>query len=110
MRYKLWDTDIGKLFGTFVREDEAMSLVRTLTSSYGPESAGDLELIIETDEGDSRGSLSGRNLLARANEVLTGPGEAPSGPGNVFGSHESNDTRSPLAANQRGRLERSSSG
>lgn len=69
MRYKLWDTDIVKLYAVCETQEEAASLARTLLEGY-PDDADDLELIIETDDGVSRGNYSGASLAKWAEEVL----------------------------------------
>ncbi|MGI8643519.1 MAG: hypothetical protein ACR2LS_05330 [Thermomicrobiales bacterium] len=69
MRYKLWDTDVVKLYDVSGTEEEAASLARTLLEGY-PDDADDLELTIETDEGASRGNYSGASLARWADDVL----------------------------------------
>ena len=44
MTYHLWDTDIGRYFGRFDTEDEALGFVRTLLAQYGEAYAADLTL------------------------------------------------------------------
>lgn len=69
MTYKLWDTDIGRLFGAYDTEDEALALVRTLVATYGADYAGDLTLGHRRADGSIGEPLSGAALVARAEEV-----------------------------------------
>jgi hypothetical protein len=80
MRYKLWDTDAGTLFGVYADEEEVMNLVHTVVSSYGRAMADDLELIVETNDGEPRGNYSGDALVARA-EAVAAPAPAAVVPG-----------------------------
>ena len=83
MRYKLWDTEAGTLFGVYADEEEVMNLVRTLISGYGVEIADDLELIVETDDGEPRGNYSGGALVARAEDLAARAAVVAPGPGQV---------------------------
>lgn len=69
MLYRLWDTDIGHMYGAFDSEDEALALVRTLVSSYGDTIATDLTLSYERQDGTNEPARSGAELVRRANEV-----------------------------------------
>lgn len=71
MRYRLWDTDAGQLFGAFETEEEALSVVRILVSKYGDEIIDDLGLARELPDGSPGTPLNGRALVNRANEVAT---------------------------------------
>lgn len=70
MRYKLWDTDTDTLFGVSDSKAETASLARTLLAGYEGEDADDLELIVETNDGEPRGNFFGSALADWANEVL----------------------------------------
>lgn len=50
MRYRVWDTDINRLFGTYETDAEALALVRVLAPVYG-EDIGDLAMTTERDDG-----------------------------------------------------------
>lgn len=76
MRHKLWDTESGTLNGIYAREDEVAALVRVLVSSYGADVADDLELIVETDEGEPRGNYRGIELIARVEDLTADRGRA----------------------------------
>lgn len=67
MKYRVWDTDIGKLFGVYDAEDEALALVRLLAESYG-EDVEDLALTCERDDGSFGESTSGAALMVRAGQ------------------------------------------
>lgn len=69
MCYKLWDTAVVKLYAVCETPEEVASLARTLLEGY-PDDADDLELIIETDDGASRGNYSGASLATWAEGVL----------------------------------------
>jgi hypothetical protein len=71
MKFDLWDVETNKYLGHFDDESEALVLVRTLVSNFGPAYADDLEMGGITDEGESLESLSGAALIARADEVLS---------------------------------------
>jgi hypothetical protein len=70
MHYRLWDTDIGHLFGRFETEQEALAFVATLVASYGRGYADDLSLNWEDASGAFGEPLSGAALLARVDEVV----------------------------------------
>ena len=67
MIYRLWDTDIGRLFGVFDTEDEALALVRSMVNTYGANYADDLALGREHGDG-SFDEPSSSALLARLQE------------------------------------------
>lgn len=69
MKYRLWDIDINRLFGTFDNEAEALGLVRTLVKSYGAAYADDLALGCEREDGTFAEPLTGAALVARAERV-----------------------------------------
>lgn len=71
MEYSLWDVESNKYLGRYEDETEALVLVRTLVSHYGPEYADDLELGGKTADGEILDSLSGAALIARADTVLS---------------------------------------
>ncbi len=70
MRYKLWDTDTDTLFGVSDSRAEIASLARRLLAQYDAEHADDLELIVETDDGESCGNTFGAGLVAWADNAL----------------------------------------
>lgn len=104
MRYKLWDAEAGTFFGTYASEEEAANLVRTLLGSYDADMADDLELIVETAEGQPRHSYSGAALIAYAEDVAANAEPAASRPGKVVALAPRNaGTRAtPMAASGRG--------
>lgn len=65
MRYRVWDTDINRLFGTYDTEAEALKLVRMLAPVYG-EDGGDLAMASERDDGTFGPARSGFDLLVYA--------------------------------------------
>lgn len=69
MRYYLWDTDIAKLLGAFQTEEEALTLVRVLVARYGATYADEFALGIECGDRSPSTSLSGADLLSRAEAV-----------------------------------------
>lgn len=82
MKYRLWDTDINRLFGTFDTEDEALAFVRALLESYGNAYANDLALGCERQDGSFTPPLTGAALVEHArrtpqeHESESGPVEA----------------------------------
>lgn len=68
MKYRVWDTDIGKLFGVYDTEAEALALVRLLAESYG-EDVEDLALTCKHGDGSFGEPQSGAALVARAGQV-----------------------------------------
>lgn len=62
--YRVWDTDIGKLFGTYDNENAALDFIRILINTYGEGSANDLTLSREYPDGSFAEPLSGPALLA----------------------------------------------
>ncbi len=68
MRYRVWDTDINRLFGTYDTEDEALAFVGTLVARYGAAYAEDLAMGCERDDGSFTEPLSGTALLERLDE------------------------------------------
>jgi hypothetical protein len=75
MKYRLWDTDINRLFGTFETEGEALAFVRILIHDYGKAYADDLALGCERGDGSFTEPLVGAALLARA-----APAQMPDSP------------------------------
>jgi hypothetical protein len=71
MTYNLWDTATGNSFGQFEDVRQVLTLVKTLVDHYGEEYAEDLGLGRITDEGTILEPLSGAELVARVNEVLS---------------------------------------
>ncbi len=86
MKYRVWDTDINRLFGTFETEAEAMTFVRTLVGRYGAAYADDLAVGGERADGTYTAPLTGSALLARAEEVAAEQEPAESRRGEVIGS------------------------
>jgi len=70
-RYRLWDTDIGQMFGAFETEEEALSVVRILVSNYGDDIVDDLGLAQELPDGSPGTPLNGIELVRRANEAAS---------------------------------------
>lgn len=87
MKYRLWDTDINRLFGTFDNEDEALALVRTMITSYGPTYADDLALGCERADGSFTLPLTGAELVARTQRVAGKRETVTSRPGQPIKSH-----------------------
>jgi hypothetical protein len=85
MKYRLWDTDINRLFGTFDTEDESLALVRALLESYGNAYANDLALGCEHQDGSFTAPLTGAALVERA---LRTPQENESEPGPLLAGAE----------------------
>lgn len=65
MKYRVWDMDLGKLFGTYETEADALALVRVLAESYGAD-AEDLTLTCERPDGSFGDPRSGGALVAYA--------------------------------------------
>ncbi len=76
IKFDLWDVEINRYLGQFKDEADALALVRTLVSHYGPAHADDVELGGITAEGEIIPSLSGAALLSRAERVLAQPQRA----------------------------------
>jgi hypothetical protein len=89
MKFDLWDVETNKYLGHYEDESDALALVRTLVSHFGPAYANDLELGGITDDGEILASLSGAALIARAEEVLSRRQNDPGGSGVVVGSEVS---------------------
>jgi len=70
MKYRVFDTSVNRLFGTFDTEAEAMTLVRTLVGSNEDDWADDLAVSCERPDGSFDEPLSGAALLARAEDVV----------------------------------------
>lgn len=85
MRYRVWDTDIGKLFGSYETEDEALAFVRLLAQSYG-EDVGDVAMTCELADGSPGEARSGAALAAYAEQVATEPEPAAARSVEVIGS------------------------
>ena len=100
MKYRVWDTDIGKLLTVYDTEDEALALVRMLISAYGVESADAITMSTEHDDRTFDDPLFGAALAARAEEALAGP--APDRRGEVIASFQvgmsERDETLPMAA------------
>lgn len=86
MRYRVWDTDINRLFGTYDNEGEALSLVSTLVSRYGEGYAEDLAVGCEREDGSFTAPLSGAALLKRADDMAAGRTRAEAERGDVVAS------------------------
>jgi len=104
MIYRVWDTDINRLHGTYDTEEEALALVRTLVSTYGDAYAEDLAVGCERPDGSFTEPLSGRELLARAEQVMAERERAEARPGEVVatkprgGGWSGHDAPVPMAA------------
>ncbi|MDQ3043590.1 MAG: hypothetical protein M3R06_00355 [Chloroflexota bacterium] len=70
MIYRVFDTSINKLFGTFKTEKEAMVLVRTLVGTNEDNWADDLAVGYERADGSFKEPLTGPALLERAEQVV----------------------------------------
>ena len=68
MVYRLFDTSINRLFGSFDTEEDALALVWTVVGA-NRDDADDLALGCERADGSFAAPLSGATLLARADEV-----------------------------------------
>lgn len=86
MRYRVWDTDIGRLFGSFDNPEEALALVGTLVGTYGIDYAEDLALGCEFDDGSFTEPLSGAALVACAEIAAAERERAKAGPAEVVAS------------------------
>ncbi len=86
MTYNLWDTEVGRLFGAYDTEEEALALVRTLVATYGAGYADDLTLGHRRADGSAGEPQSGAVLVARAEEVAARQ-EAVAGSGKVIASN-----------------------
>jgi hypothetical protein len=69
MTYRLWDTDIGRLIGSFDSEQEALNLVLGLAANAPDGSVDDLTLSYEREDGTRGEPRSGATLLASAEAV-----------------------------------------
>lgn len=63
---RLWDTNIGHLYGAFTDEEEALQLTRSLVSSLGATIKEELCLTYEHGNGTFDAPLTGDALLERA--------------------------------------------
>jgi len=70
VKFDLWVVQTNQYLGSDEDEAEALVLVRTLVSNFGPAYADDLELGGTMDDGEVLASRSGAALAARADEVL----------------------------------------
>lgn len=86
MKYRLWDTDVGRLIGTYDSDAEPLALVRTFQSTYGADYAENLTLSCERDDGSFGDPLSGAELAARAEQVAAEKDCAETRRGEVIGS------------------------
>lgn len=68
MTYRVWDTDLGKLFGVYDTEEEALALVRLLAESHGDD-VEDFTMSRERADGSFGPPESGAALVQYANEV-----------------------------------------
>lgn len=84
MLYRLWDTDIGHLYGAFTDEEEALQLTRSLVSSLGAAIKEELCLTYEHGNGTFDAPLTGDALLERAGIVFSPTAEPE--PSQAFGS------------------------
>jgi hypothetical protein len=98
MKYRLWDTDINRLFGTFESEGEALALVRTLVGRYGDAYADDLAMGCERSDGSFIPPLTGAALIARAGQIVAKPKTAVQRSGPVVDS-EAKKTNAEASAN-----------
>ena len=72
MAYDLWDVELGKQFGSFRTETEALRLVRLMIDAYGEEYAADLD---QAGPG-LEPNLTGAALVERARSVEPSPAPA----------------------------------
>ncbi len=86
MTYRLWGTDVGRLFGAYETEEEALTLVRMLVGTYGAECAEDLSLSGDPATGIYADPLYGSALVARAEEVAVEKEHADARRGEMIGS------------------------
>jgi hypothetical protein len=77
VEYSLWDVQTNRYLGCFEDEKQALELVRKLVNHYGPSYAEILDLGVINGEGEPVEPLSGASLIARVEEVLGHPEEAP---------------------------------
>jgi hypothetical protein len=68
MRYRIWDTEINRLFGAFVNEADALALVRTLINASGEAYANDLAVGCGRPDGTFTGPRSDAALVSDANQ------------------------------------------
>ncbi len=66
MKYRLWDTDVGRLVGTYDGTDEPLGVVLVFIDAYGDEYAENLTLAPEGDGGKAGEPRSGHELVAMA--------------------------------------------
>jgi hypothetical protein len=83
MRYRVWDTDINRLFGTYDTESEAFSWVCTLVGRYGEGYADDLAVGCEREDGSFTEPLSGAALLKRLDDAAVERGRAEAERGEI---------------------------
>ena len=68
MSIDVYDVSLGKQFGSFKTEAEALERTRLLLEEFGPQSAADLEIGYD----DGRPNLTGQALLRRLQEEAGG--------------------------------------
>jgi hypothetical protein len=68
MKYEVWDVGVGKCFGRFETEYEAIRFVRSLLSTNGDAYVDDL-VVSRTDDEWGDHNLTGGALLAKARHV-----------------------------------------
>lgn len=99
MKYRLWDTSVGRLLGTYANEEEPLDIVLVFAESYGDGYAENLTL---APEGAKEGSESGERLLARARAAASEK-ERDSRPAEAIGSRRPSggyNAGLPLAADR----------
>jgi hypothetical protein len=69
MTFRLWDTDINRLFGAFDLEGEALSAAKSLIDTDGEAYADDLALGCEWQDGSFAPPLTGPALLRRLHQL-----------------------------------------
>ena len=66
LRYRLWDIDINRLYGTFATEAEALEFARVLIHKHGDAYADHLALGREHEDGSITVPLASAALISRS--------------------------------------------
>lgn len=64
--FSLWDVDTGNSLGTYDTREEALAVARALIEVNGVSYADDLDLSLESEDGNIRHVASGAELLRMA--------------------------------------------